>query len=109
MIYRLKKQSDFDKLFKKGKRAYSRSLMMLYTKSNQLKIGYSLGKKHGKAVKRNRIKRLLRSAAREVFKNLNISYNVVFLPKVQEEYSFKEYVHDMAYLIKKENLNENIK
>ena len=104
MIYRLKKQSDFDKLFKKGKRAYAKSLMMLYTKSENLKVGYSLGKKHGKAVKRNRIKRLLRASTREVFKNLNISYNIVFLPKVQEEYSFNEYVKDMTYLIKKENL-----
>lgn len=104
MIYRLKKQSDFDKLFQKGKRAYAKSLMMLYSKSNYLKIGYSLSKKHGKAVKRNKIKRLLRAAAREVFKDFNVSYNIVFLPKVQEEYSFKEYVKDMAYLIKKENL-----
>ena len=78
--------------------------MMLYTKSENLKVGYSLGKKHGKAVKRNRIKRLLRASTREVFKNLNISYNIVFLPKVQEEYSFNEYVKDMTYLIKKENL-----
>lgn len=78
--------------------------MMLYSKSNYLKIGYSLSKKHGKAVKRNKIKRLLRAAAREVFKDFNVSYNIVFLPKVQEEYSFKEYVKDMAYLIKKENL-----
>ena len=78
--------------------------MMLYSKSNYLKIGYSLSKKHGKAVKRNKIKRLLRAATREVFKDLNISYNIVFLPKVQEEYSFKEYVKDMTYLVKKENL-----
>ena len=104
MIYRLKKQSDFDKLFKKGKRAYAKSLMMLYSKSQNFKVGYSLSKKHGKAVKRNRIKRLLRAATREVFKDFNISYNVVFLPKVQEEYSFNEYVKDMQYLLKKENL-----
>ena len=78
--------------------------MMLYTKSKSFKIGYSLSKKHGKAVRRNKIKRLLRSASREVFKDLNISYHIVILPKVQEEYSFKEYVKDIAYLVKKENL-----
>ena len=79
--------------------------MMLYSKSNYLKIGYSLSKKHGKAVRRNKIKRLLRAAAREVFKDFNVSYNIVFLPKVQEEYSYKEYVKDMAFILKKENLN----
>ena len=78
--------------------------MMLYSKSNYLKIGYSLSKKHGKAVRRNKIKRLLRAAAREVFKDFNVSYNIVFLPKVQEEYSYKEYVKDMAFILKKENL-----
>ena len=83
--------------------------MMLYSKSDVLKIGYSLSKKHGKAVRRNKIKRLLRAATREVFKNLNVSCHIVFLPKKQDEYSYKEYVRDMAYLVKKENLNENFK
>ena len=64
--------------------------MMLYTKANDFKVGYSLSKKHGKAVKRNRIKRLLRASTREVFKDLDIKYHVVFLPRVQDEYSFKD-------------------
>ena len=78
--------------------------MMLYFKSDCLKIGFSVSKKHGKAVQRNRIKRLLRASAREVFKGLNSSHYIVFMPKVQQNYSFKEYLKDMAYLVKKENL-----
>ena len=70
MIYRLKRKSDFDKLFSKGKKVYSRSLTMLYFPSEDFKIGYSVSKKHGNAVKRNRIKRLLRASAREAFKDL---------------------------------------
>ncbi len=78
--------------------------MMLYFRSESFKIGYSVSKKHGKAVKRNKIKRLLRASAREVFKNFNQNIYVVFLPKVQESYSFEEYKKDMSFVLKKENL-----
>lgn len=104
MIYRLKKQSDFDKIFKKGKKVYAKSLMMLYFESETFRIGYSVSKKHGKAVKRNRIKRLLRASAREVFRDFSKNIHVVFLPKVQQHYSFEEYVKDMSFVLKKENL-----
>ena len=104
MIYRLKRTSDFDKLFKKGKKVYAKSLMMLYFPSDCLKIGFSVSKKHGKATKRNRIKRLLRAATREVFKDSDCKIYAVFVPRVKEEYSYKEYVGDIAYIKKKENL-----
>ncbi len=104
MIYRLKRKSDFDKLFLKGKRVHSKSLTMLYFPSNDFKIGYSVSKKHGKAVKRNRIKRLLRASAREVFKDLKKNYRVVIMPKIREEYKFETFVAEMNYLKRKENL-----
>ena len=60
MDYRLKRSVDFDKVFKKGKRAFSNSLTLVYFKTESLKAGFAVSKKHGKSVKRNRIKRLLR-------------------------------------------------
>ena len=104
MIYRLKRKSDFDKLFSKGKKAYSKSLTMLYFPSEDFKIGYSVSKKHGNAVKRNRIKRLLRASAREVFKDLKKNYRIVIMPKVRDEYLYEKFVSEMNYLKKKENL-----
>ena len=74
MDIRLKKQKDFDLVFKKGNRVYSKSLTILFIKSESLKIGISLSKKHGKAVKRNKIKRLLRACVRNFISNFNDNY-----------------------------------
>ena len=42
---RLKKQADFQRLFQKGKRAFSPSLTVLYRPSQNMTMGISVGKK----------------------------------------------------------------
>jgi len=87
---RLKKSGDFSKLFKKGKRVFSPCITVIYIPSKQTVMGIALSKKHGKAVKRNRIKRLIRAAFRVNFEKLKGNYNMVIMPKVAEKYSYKE-------------------
>jgi ribonuclease P protein component len=101
---RLKKQADFQRLFQKGNRAFSASVTVLYRASERTTMGISIGKKHGKSVQRNRIKRLLREAFRSAQEEMRGNYAVVLVPKVREEYSFKAFERDLKWIIKKEKL-----
>lgn len=67
-------------------------------------MGISVGKRHGKSVMRNRIKRLLREAFRSAQKNMSGVYNIILIPKVSEEYAYKTFEQHLQWMIKKENL-----
>ena len=101
---RLKKQADFQRLFQKGKRAFSPSLTVVYCKADKMTMGISVGKKHGKSVMRNRIKRLLREAFRSAQNNIQGTYHIVLIPKVAEKYSFQTFERHLQCMIKKEGL-----
>lgn len=75
----------------------------------EVKIGITVGKKHGNAVTRNRIKRLIRAAYIPLIKNTVKPVNIVFVPKVMDEYSYSDFLKSVESMLKKENLiDENI-
>ena len=98
---RLKKQKDFDLVFKKGNRIVTSTLTLIYINSESLKFGISLSKKHGKAVIRNRIKRLLRAAFNNFYDKINDGYYIVIMPKRSENYDYFEFSKDLEFLLKK--------
>ena len=66
---RIKKNEDFQKVFKQGKSFANRQFIVYsYRKEDQqeFRIGLSVGKKVGNAVTRNRIKRYIRQAFLEM-------------------------------------------
>ena len=99
---RLKKNGDFQKLFKKGKRVFSSALTIIYSPCPKDKVmGIALSKKHGKAVVRNRIKRLIRAAFSANLDKLNGNYALVILPKVSESYDYKNIEKSLVYCLKR--------
>ena len=104
--YRLKRNKDFQFLFNRGNRCQTSNLIIIYHKSRSLKVGYSVSKKHGKSVVRNRIKRLLRASFNAVKKDIKPCYYMIFLPRVKENYSYATFVRDVNYLLEKEGIKE---
>ena len=64
---RLKKEKDFSRVLKKGEKVYTDSLTLVMMPEKETKVGYAVGKRHGKSVQRNRVKRLLRESFRSSF------------------------------------------
>lgn len=100
---RIKKNQDFQKLFQRGKKVFSPTITLLYFESAKLSLGVAVSKKHGKAVKRNRIKRLLRAVFSENCDILQKPYSIILIPKVAEEYSYKAFEKSIRICFKKVN------
>lgn len=100
---RIKKNSEFTKLFKRGKRVFSPTLTLIYFPSATMNMGIALSKKHGKAVKRNRIKRLLREVFAKNSHILKKNCSVILMPKPAEEYSYAAFEKSIVSCFKRIN------
>lgn len=75
-VYSLKENSAFQYVYRKGKSAANKELVLLFVRQGKLRIGFSVSKKLGGAVTRNHIKRLLREAIRPKLPSLKCGYYV---------------------------------
>lgn len=83
IVLKLKKNNEFKKVLSKGK-YYSGKYLDIFIKSNKYSlnfIGIAIGVKIAKAVKRNRIKRIIFENYRLLDKDLKTGYDIVFLWK----------------------------
>ena len=62
--YRLRKNKQFQYVYHKGRSCASREIVLLYIRASRLQVGFSVSRKVGNSVMRNRVKRRLREAYR---------------------------------------------
>ena len=80
-IKTIKKNFEFKKVFQKGKIYTSKNIkvFILKNKTGENRIGIAVSVKADTAVKRNRIKRLIRENYRIMSSKLKKGYNIIFL------------------------------
>lgn len=76
----IKKRYEFKILYQKGKIYFGKNITMYIIKNklNKNKLAIAVGKKSGKAVERNKIKRLIRENYKEIEPCVNCGYNILF-------------------------------
>ncbi len=79
----LKKNADFQKVYRRGKSYANKYLVMYLTENREEKnrIGISVSKKVGNSVVRHRITRLIRESYRLQEENFKSGYNIVIIAR----------------------------
>ena len=81
----LKENRDFRRLYQRGK-SYVSPVVVTYVLKNRsraVRIGITTSKKTGKAVKRNRSRRVIREAFRALYPSVKPGYDFVFVARAK--------------------------
>ena len=101
--YRLKKNRAFQYVYRRGHSVACRNLVMLLAPGRELKVGFSVSKKTGNAVTRNRIKRRLRECFRPHLGDVKTGLYVIVARPSAAKATFQSLQRDVRYLLKKQN------
>ncbi len=117
--YSLKKNKDFYFTYRVGKSVGTKACTLIYVHDRRkpkrqvtaaaprptVRAGFSVSKKLGNSVQRNRVKRRLREAFTPFIPNIRPGYNLIFIPRepiLQD--SFQNIQKTMRYLLRKADL-----
>lgn len=112
---------EFSAVYKKGKNIVGVYLVLYYLKKedhskksiervacDEFKYGITVSKKIGKAVKRNRAKRLIKESIRLNCNLFSSDYTYVFVARNRINHAnFFDIQKNMRYLLSKANINKN--
>ncbi len=100
--YRLQKNKAFQYVYHRGKSAACHDLVMLYAKGKGMQVGFSVSKKVGGAVVRNKVKRRLRECFRPYLGDVKNGLYVIEARPSASEATFQSLQKDVRYLLKKQ-------
>lgn len=102
--YSLKKNRQFQYVYRRGKSFACRELVLIYVRAQKLQIGFSVSKKIGNAVVRNRAKRRMREAIRPYLPVLRKGLYVLVARQECTRASFTALSRSVRYVLRKQSL-----
>ncbi|MGV8153686.1 MAG: ribonuclease P protein component [Alkaliphilus sp.] len=106
-VNNIRKNKEYREVYKHGKSMANRLLIIYFKKNNseENRIGFTVSKKVGKSVVRNRVRRLLKESYRLNFEKIEKGYDIVFIARKNvKESPFKEVKSAMMHLLRKKKL-----
>jgi ribonuclease P protein component len=106
-LLRLKKNWDFKRVYRFGRTVVSRNIVLYYCPNGMKnnRIGFSVSKKVGKSVVRNKIKRIYREAFLRLEKQLCKGYDFILIArKPAVDASYHEAYKELFNLCRKAKL-----
>ena len=100
--YRLQKNRAFQYVYRKGHSVACRDLVLLFARSKELRVGFSVSKKVGKAVVRNKVKRRLRECFRPWLGDVKTGLYVIVARSSAAKATFQDMQRDVQYLLRKQ-------
>ncbi len=109
--FRIKKNIEFQDVFKKGASFANRQLVIYFLHKNDqrhYRIGLSVSKKIGNAVVRNKVKRYLRQAFLELDEEIKSSYDIIIIArKPVKDLDYHQVKKSVQHLLYKTKLLKN--
>lgn len=105
--FSLKRNKQFRQVYRRGKSLAARYFVLIYSrsKSDRIHVGFSVSKKIGNSVARNRVKRRLREAFRPMISEALPGYDLIFIARdAVREADFSAIESAMRYLMRKAGL-----
>ncbi len=105
----LKRKNDFSRLYRNSTSAKGRGAVILVrqNRTGATRIGFSVSKKIGNAVKRNRARRRLREAVYKYNDRIKKGFDIVFVARTSDrEMPFEKLVRDVGILFDKTGVLE---
>lgn len=101
---RLRKRKQFQYVYHRGKSYACRELVLLYVRNPRLQVGFSVSRKIGNSVTRNRVKRRLRAQFRALIPRIKPGFYVVVARQPAAYADSAALSASLAYLLKRQNL-----
>ncbi|HYE83105.1 MAG TPA: ribonuclease P protein component [Clostridia bacterium] len=108
-LHKLKKNNEFKKVYNEGRYYVEKYVVMYIFMNNSAlnRVGFSVSKKVGNSVVRNRVKRLMKEVYRQFAGRIKLGYDIVFTARAGSGTAgFSEIEKNIKSIMKKAKLQK---